>query len=38
VTLWMPQMITCNNMWRFISNSCLRSGTCMSWIACANLW
>ncbi len=37
-TLWMPQMTTYNNMWRFIPNSCLRSSTCMSWIVCANLW
>ncbi len=37
-TLWMPQMITCNNMCGLIPNSCLRSGTCMSWIVCANLW
>ncbi len=37
-TLWMPQMTTCDNVWVFIPNSCLRSDTCMSWIACANLW
>ncbi len=37
-TLWMPRMTTCGNMWWFILNSCLRSGTCTSWIACANLW
>ncbi len=37
-TLWMPQMTTCGNTWGFIPNSCLRSDTCMSWIACANLW
>jgi len=38
MTLWMPQMTTCNNMWGVIPNSCLRSSTCMNWIACANLW
>ncbi len=37
-TLWMPQMTTCDNIWGLIPNSCFRSGTCMSWIACANLW
>jgi len=37
-TLWMPQMITCGNMWGLIPNSCWRSGTCMNWIVCANLW
>jgi hypothetical protein len=25
-------------MWGLIPNSCLRCGTCMSWIACANSW
>jgi len=38
MTLWMPQMRTCGNMWGLIPNSCWRSGTCMSWIVCANLW
>ncbi len=38
VTLWMPQMTICDNMWGLIPNSCLRFDTCMSWIACANLW
>ncbi len=37
-TLWMPQMTTCDNMWGLIPNSCLKFDTCMSWIACANLW
>ncbi len=30
VTLWMPQMKIWGNMWGLTSNSCLRSGTCMS--------
>jgi len=30
VTLRMPQMITCDNMWGLIPNSCLKFGTCMS--------
>jgi hypothetical protein len=38
VTLWMPQMRTWGNMWGLIPNSCFKSGTCMSWIVCANLW
>jgi len=37
-TLWMPQMKIWGNMWRLTSNSCLRSGTCMSWTMCANSW
>jgi len=37
-TLWMSQMTICDNMWRLIPNSCLKFDTCMSWIACANLW
>jgi len=38
VTLWMPQMKIWGNMWGFTPNSCSRSGTCMSWTVCANLW
>jgi len=35
-TLWMPQMKIWGNIWGLTSNSCLRSGTCMSWTVCAN--
>ncbi len=38
VTLWMPQMKIWGNMWGLTPSWCLRSGTCMSWIVCANSW
>jgi len=37
-TLWMPQMKTWGIMWGLTPSSCLRFGTCTSWIVYANLW
>ncbi len=38
VTLWMPRMKIWGIMWGLTPSSCLRSGTCTSWIVYANLW